>query len=182
MSCNKRLCVAFVWTLWLSLVGSPCVILMTLLAGCQWCDPFDETAHVPRRPSDAYWSTCTFAANKIVTETPDEFESRTLNLAECILTALERNPKTRIAWQASRTRAFQVGQERSGFWPQLDLTGAMARNDMLDERKKLESPWNATNALFGVRYLILDGGLRNARVRGAEAELMAANFQHNTVL
>jgi len=158
------------------------VILVTLLAGCHCCDPFCETAHVPHCPSATYSPRCTFVADATAAVMPDEFEGRTLSLAECILIALQRNPQTRVAWQASRSSAFQVGQERSAYWPQVDLTGTVYRSDILEDRKKGESPRNTANAMFGVRYLLLDGGLRNARVRGAEAELMATNFQHNTVL
>jgi len=157
-------------------------ILMTLLAGCQCCDPFGETAYVSCGPSLACSPDSGFVADSIPSTMPDEFEGKTLSLAECILTALERNPQTRIAWQFSRSSAFQVGEERSGYLPQLDLTGSVYHSELLEDRKKAESPRNAATAMFGVRYLLLDGGLRNARVRGAEAELMAANFQHNTVL
>ncbi|MBC8873251.1 MAG: TolC family protein [Planctomycetes bacterium] len=158
------------------------VVLVMLFAGCSWRDPFCETAHVPYRPSATYSPTYAFVADATATALPDEFEGRTLSLAECILTALERNPQTRIAWQASRSSAFQVGQERSSYLPQVDLTGALSHSELLEDRKKAESPRNAVNAMFGVRYLLLDGGLRNARVRSAEAELAAANFQHNTAL
>ena len=158
------------------------VILVTLVAGCHCGDPFCETAHVPYRPSATYSPRCAFVADATAAVMPDEFEGRTLSLAECILIALQRNPQTRIAWQASRSSAFQVGEERSSYWPQLDLTGSIARSDVLEDRQDLESPRNTASASFGVRYLLFDGGVRNARVRGAEAELMAANFQHNTIL
>ena len=157
-------------------------MLTTLLAGCQWCDPFGETAYAPCSPSVACPSESVLIADNIPPEMTSEFEGRTLTLADCILTALERNPQTRIAWQASRSSAFQVGKERSGYLPQVDFTGAAIHSELLEDRKKAESPRNALNAMFGVRYLLLDGGLRNARVRSAEAELMAANFQHNTAL
>lgn len=157
-------------------------MLTTLLAGCHWCDPFGETSYVSYSPSMACPSEGVFSADAIPAETPGEFEGKTLSLAECILAALERNPQTRVAWQASRSSAFQVGQERSSYLPQVDFTGAATHSELLEDRKKAESPRNALNAMFGVRYLLLDGGLRNARVRSAEAELMAANFQHNTVL
>ena len=157
-------------------------MLTTLLAGCQCCDPFGETAYVPCSPSVACPSERVFVADAIPAAIPGEFEGRTLSLADCILTALERNPQTRIAWQASRSSSFQVGQERSNYLPQVDFTGAIYHSDLLEDRKKQEAPRNAVTAMFGVRYLMMDGGLRNARVRGAEAELMAANFQHNTVL
>ena len=65
---------------------------------------------------------------------PREFEGRTLRLAECILIALERNPKTRISWQASRSAAFQVGQERAAWLPTLDFTAAMDRSDTIEQR------------------------------------------------
>lgn len=157
-------------------------MLTTLLAGCQCCDPFGETAYAPYSPSAACPTESILVADVIPAETPDEFEGRTLSLADCILIALERNPQTRIAWQASRSSAFQVGHERSSYLPQVDFTAAAVHSELLEDRKKAESPRNALNALFGVRYLLLDGGLRNARVRSAEAELLAANFQHNTAL
>lgn len=158
------------------------LLLVMLVAGCGWCDPFCETANVPYGPSAVYSPACTFVPDATSAALPDEFEGRTLSLAECIVAALERNPQTRVAWQASRSSAFQVGQQRSSYLPQLDLTGTIYRNDLASDRQDQESPRNALNAMFGVRYLLLDGGLRNARVRSAEAELMAANFRHNTVL
>ena len=157
-------------------------ILLMLLVGCQSSDPFGETAHVSCRPSVTHPPKCTFEPSAVSEDKPEGFEGRTLGLAECILTALERNPQTRAAWQASRSNAFQVGEERSAYWPRLDLTAAIDRDATIEDRDKNESPRNAASTGFGVRLLLLDGGLRNARVHAAEAELMAANFQHNTVL
>lgn len=43
-------------------------------------------------------------------------------------------------------------------------------------------PNNRYDATFGVRWLVFDGGGREARVQAAVAEVLVAGFQHNTVL
>lgn len=43
-------------------------------------------------------------------------------------------------------------------------------------------PQNRYEASFGLRYLLFDGGGRKARIAGAKADLLAANFRHNAVL
>jgi len=164
--------------------GMPCRLLpiLTLLVGCSCVDPWCETARTPRCPSDEYPTAPALVAKARPGRMPREFEGRTLSLAECMVIALERNPKTRISWQASRSAAFQVGQQRSAWLPTLDFTAAMDRNDTIEQRDKDESPNNAVTSRFGVRYLLSDGGLRNAQVSSAESELLAADFRHNTVL
>lgn len=162
----------------------PCCLLpiLTLLVGCSCVDPWCETAHTPRCPWDEYPAASAFVAEAPLGKMPSELEGRTLSLAECILIALERNPRTRISWQASRSAAFQTGQQRAAYLPMLDFTAAMDRSDTIEQRHKGESPSNAVISSFGVRYLLFDGGLRNARVSSAESELLAADFRHNTVL
>lgn len=164
--------------------GVPCCLLsiLTLLVGCSCVDPWCETAHTPRCLSDEYPAAPALVAKARPGKMPPEFGGRTLSLAECILIALERSPKTRISWQASRAAAFQVGQQRSAWLPTLDFTAAMDRSDTIEQRDKDESPSNSVISSFGARYLLLDGGLRSAQVSGAESELMAADFRHNTVL
>ena len=157
-------------------------MLTTLLAGCQWCDPFGETDCVPCSPSAPYSPCAILAADTLTPLMGGELEGATLSLAECIVTALQRNPQTRVAWQASRSQAFQVGQERSALLPQLDFAAGTTRTATIKDRDRGQNPRNDINALFGVRWLLLDGGLRIARVRGAEAELLAVNFRQNTVL
>jgi outer membrane protein TolC len=76
-----------------------------------------------------------------------------------------------------------VGEKRAAFFPSVGLTSEARRADpaLLDggaERK----PANSFDAGLGLQYLIFDGSGRSSRVRGAEADLLAANFRHNATL
>lgn len=164
--------------------GVPCCLLpiLTLLVGCSSVDPWCKTAYTPRCPSDEYPAAPAFVAKARPGKMPREFQGRTLSLAECIVIALEHNPETRMSWQASRSAAFQVGQQRAAYLPTLDFTAAVDRSDTIEQRDEDESPNNVATTSFGVRYLLFDAGLRNAQVNSAESRLLAADFRHNTVL
>jgi outer membrane protein TolC len=112
-----------------------------------------------------------------------EVDGRILGLAQCIKIALERNPETRIAWQASRSAAARVGQARAGYMPAADFSAGANRGDpvSLDSQQDTGAA-DTFKAGFGVRYLLFDGGARSAELEGAEAELLDTNFQHNTTL
>ena len=104
-------------------------------------------------------------------------------MAQCTAIALERNPETRSSWLSSRSAAAAVGETRAAYLPSLELTSEARRGDPTSlDGKQEEGPVNAFDAGFRVRHLLFDGGERISRVRGAEAELLAVNFRHNTVL
>ncbi len=67
--------------------------------------------------------------------------------------------------------------------PSVDLTAGADRADTvsLDSREDTGAH-DTVDAWFGVRYLLFDGGARSARLKGAEADLLAADFQHNAKL
>jgi len=111
------------------------------------------------------------------------FDGRTLSLAQCMEIALERNPETRVSWQRIKTAAAGVGQARSGYLPSADFTAGANRGDPVSLDNSQQTGAASTFAAgFGVRYLLFDGGLRSAGLKGAEAELLNANFQHNATL
>jgi len=97
--------------------------------------------------------------------------------------ALTRNPETRESWQRARSAAAAVGQARSAYLPSADFTAGADRSDpvSLDSQQGL-GPANTFDAGFGVGYLLFDGGARTAVSKGAEADLLGANFQHNATL
>jgi len=109
-------------------------------------------------------------------------KNRELTLAECIQMALERNPRTRISWHSSRAAAARLGEEKAAYLPTAEFTAGAQRADSVSLEKEQTGPENAFDAGFGVRYLLFDGGARSARVKGAEAGLLATNFRHNTTL
>ncbi|MFP4028412.1 MAG: TolC family protein [Candidatus Brocadiia bacterium] len=108
-----------------------------------------------------------------------------LDLAECMVVALENNPRTHSAWRAARAAAAEVGGEKADYLPQADFTSGVTRSDRADITSSTSSqtgPTTTYDAAFGVRYLLFDGGRRAAGVSGAKARLHAANFRHNASL
>ncbi len=140
--------------------------LALLAAACSARDP------LPIAPS----------SQRVAREEPRSAPKGTLSLAECVAIGLERHPLARGAWEAARAAAARVGEEKAAYYPSLDAVVGAARTDTPELREKGTSPESDLHAGFGVRYLLLDGGLRNARVRGAEAEFLASRFRHDTTL
>ena len=152
--------------------------------GCATNDPLRTREHRPASSSSLYVSSIPGSASARSRATPEQdIADRTFTLAECIKIALERNPRTRSSWHSSRSTAAKVGQAKSAYLPSADFTTGARRGDLVSLDTNQETgPANAFDAGFGVRYLLFDGGDRSARVKGAEAELLAANFRHNTIL
>lgn len=119
--------------------------------------------------------------SKMRTDIP-EIKGRALTLSYCIRIALERNPRTRMAWQNVQSAAARVGEERAAYLPLARLTLGAVR----EHSDPLFSSWYRENILYNIRfrasYLLFDGGARSARVTGIKAELLSTNFQHNAIL
>lgn len=146
-----------------------------LFAGCAGIDPWGDLGRVPPIPSRAY-------PDLPPPPAPEALPGRTLTLPECIAVALERNPATRASWLAARSAAARVGEEKAAYLPAASFGAQAVRSDTPEFRDDGLSPQTDLRAGFGVRYLLFDGGLRYARVRGASADLLAANFRHSTAL
>ena len=154
-------------------------IWVLTLAGCAGMDPWGALDRSPGSPASPYAFS---AEGREIPPLPSEFKGRRLTLARCISIALERNPETRASWESAKSAAARVGEEKAAYLPSVDFVAGGSRSDTPEFRDKNESPKDDFSAGFGVRYLLFDGGLRYARVRGAEAGLLAANFRHNAVL
>jgi len=149
-------------------------------AGCSNLDPWSEMQNAPTAPGTV---SSVSPASEPATSRPSDLAGRKLTLAESIVLALENNPQTTSSWQAARAAAARVGQAKSEYLPTVGFTSSAARGNSTELVDKADAGVkNTFDAVFGVRYLLFDGGGRKASVQGAEAELLAANFQHNTVL
>jgi len=161
----------------LSIAAAVCVSLA--LSGCGTTDPWSEMSKAPRSRSALFGSTPDGASSQL----PAEPFARELTLAECIRVALERNPRTAASWQTARAAAARVGQSRSEYLPTVGFGADAARANPAELDGKADSgAQNTFDARFGVRYLLFDGGGRRARLNASQADLLAANFRHNTVL
>ncbi len=105
-----------------------------------------------------------------------------MSLAECVRFALENNPSTRAAWMAAQAAASNVGVKKSAFYPTVTVGGSTSVSDSgnLDRRENAVG-WGVTGR-FSVGYLLFDGGSREGQLEGAQADLRAADFRHQTTL
>lgn len=105
-----------------------------------------------------------------------------LTLAQCVQIALESNPRTAASWRACRAAAAGVGRAKAAYLPSASLAAGASRGREADGGDGNPAARNTFDAAFGVRWVVLDGGSRQAAVQAAEAEALAAGFRHNTAL
>ena len=157
--------------------------------GCVSVGPRDSWNRIPTAPSAYYRPIADAEARsdqrpeREQTRAPTPEKNAPWTLAECLRTALERNPRTRASWEAARAAAARVRENRAAYLPSVDLRSETARGRTvaLDSEKEGNTR-NTYAAGIDVSYLLFDGGARRARVEGAEAALLEADFRHNTTL
>jgi len=168
-----------------SIVDITMLLIVFLLVGCA---NVETLAQPPSSASSMFIApaqdiTVAKPPSRAKPEVPPEIKSKTLTLADCMKISLDRNPQTRVTWQATQSAAARVGEEKAVYFPSVELAMTDERADPTSfNNKEINGPGNTYEAGFGVRYLLFDGGARSARVSGAESELLAANFRHNTTL
>ena len=162
------------------------VLTLGFTSGCAFRTPGHLLEGIPASPSSVYVPRSPLPTPKPMSIQDDQsalHEGQVLSLAQCIEIALARNPETRESWQRARSAAAGVGQARSPYLPSIDFTAGASRSDPVSFDGQQETgPANTFDAGFGVRYLLFDGGARSAGLKGAGAELLDANFQHNVTL
>jgi len=158
-----------------------CLFIMAA-SGCVSLHTRDSSERIPSAPSVPFRAsakTASTLARQI--PPPDDAvlpipsaEDGPLTLADCMGIALERNPRTHRSWQAAQAAAARVDEQRSAYLPDVDLRAeaARGRSVLLDSERASDTR----------DVLLFDGGARRARVEGAEAALLEADFRHNTAL
>jgi outer membrane protein len=155
------------------------------LGGCASLDPWGEYDALPESRSQSFEAEID-AEESAPADSPNlasELAGRTLSLGECVTIALEHNPRTAESWQAIRAAAARTGRAKADYLPIIGFTSSAARGEtvQLDRDTDLGTQ-NRYDGVFGLRWLIFDGGGREARVDAATAEVLAAGFRHNTAL
>jgi len=156
-----------------------------MFAGCANFDPWGEFGRVPASRSQSFDGDV--AGDDLgkgsVSRPAGDLAGRALSLTECITIALEHNPRTAESWQSIRAMAARVGRAKADYLPALGVTSSAARGDAAELDGKADfGTQNRYEAMFGVRWLLFDGGGREARVDATAAEVLAAGFRHNTAL
>lgn len=166
-------------------LGIAAAFLPLTLYGCGSLDPWGVLSQAPPSPSEPFTGDVEVGKEAAAATLPaaDALAGRTLSLAECIHIALEQNPRTTAAWQAARAAAARVGRAKGEYLPAIGFSAGASRGDAAElDGKDDPGVQKQYDAVLGVRYLLFDGGGRKARVEGATADLLAANFRHSTVL
>jgi outer membrane protein len=158
---------------------------LATLSGCAHVDPWGEFDNLPESRShrfDAESEDCEVheaGPSKLA----DELAGRTLSLAECLTIALEHNPRTAESWQAIRSAAARSGRAKADYLPIVGFTSSAARGETVELNRNIDfGTQNRYDGVFGLRWLVFDGGGREARVDAAAAEVLAAGFRHNAAL
>jgi len=155
------------------------------LGGCAGLDPWGEFDALPESRSQPFAAEID-TKESATADSPDlapEFVGRTLSLGECVAIALEHNPHTAESWQGIRAAAARTGRAKAEYLPIIGFTSSAARGDAVELDEKTDfGTQNRYDGVFGLRWLIFDGGGRKARVDAATAEVLAAGFRHNTAL
>ncbi len=153
--------------------------IASVTVGCLHPDPLSTTPGLPVGPFAVYDQ-----AEEPVPVIPARWpEQGRFTLARCIELALHHNPRTSISWHSVLASAAQLGQQRSRYLPQAELSATGQRRKYQDLAGIEEAVKTETyDASVTVTQLLLDGGVRSANVNAAEAALRASAFRHNVEL
>jgi len=157
----------------------------TALGGCASLDPWGAFKALPALRSEAFDGEMN-PNESVANDSPNlagKLAGRTLSLGECVTLAMEHNPRTAESWQAIRAAAARTGRAKADYLPIIGFTASAARGNAseFDNRADLGTQ-TRYDGVFGLRWLIFDGGGREARVDAATAEILAAGFRHNAAL
>ncbi len=169
-----------------------CLCLAIVVGGgCTALNTRDDAARIPSAPSASFRASAE-TTSALARQMPPPNDARLpepvavdgpLTLADCMGIALDRNPRTRASWQAAKAAAARVGEERAAYLPSADLSAGAARGKSVSLDSDRENNTRDSYAAgIDVSYLLFDGGRRRARVEGAAAALLEADFRHNTTL
>ena len=155
------------------------------LGGCAGLDPWGEFDSLPAARSQPFKAEIT-EGQLGEANSPDlatELAGRPLSLGECITIALENNPRSAESWQVIRSAAARAGRAKADYLPVIGFSSSASRGDTAELDGQADpGAQNRYEAVFGLRWLLWDGGGREARIDVAVADVLAAGFAHNATL
>ncbi len=109
-------------------------------------------------------------------------DADSLSLEQVVDLALRNNPETRASWSASLAAAARLGQERSAYYPRLDLTADAGRTRGSAAAGRIPYQQVTFGPEVILNLLLFDFGQREALVESARQELHARNWTHNSTV
>jgi outer membrane protein TolC len=140
---------------------------------------------IPPAP-DAVWQPrgAHALAKESVTKPHDQISfasGKIYTLAELIDLAELHNPETRIAWEAAKSKADELGIARSSLYPTLSAVavGVSLRTATLIGEYYNRQTEGIFEPVLHVEYLVFDGGGRSGEIDVAKANLLASDLAFN---
>ena len=156
-------------------------LLLSIALGVSGC----QTLSSPAR-SDEPWSSASWEIQKNLNDTTwtnlrnQKIDNKQpLDLNGLIDIALRKAPALRQSWRQARAYEAALKQAESKLYPNVDLTGKITRS-----RDKGSSASSDTDQIkYGpsadITYLLFDFGGREAAIKGAQNDLIGANYTFN---
>jgi hypothetical protein len=160
------------------------VAKVALLVGMLACRSLSAQSTSPSADKPWHSKAEKYVARDLVANrqpTYDVNPARVYTLPELIDLAEMHNPETRVAWEAARERAAEVGIALSAYYPTLTAVGLAStiRDAALIGEYFHRQTLGIFEPTLHVEYLICDFGGRGGAVDVAKANLITANLQFN---
>ena len=161
----------------------PVLAAAAFTCGCVSSDPFGVNRRVPARPSSHFRAPAGEAPAPVMQAPPPSLGEASLSLGQCVRIALENSPRLKRSWHGTRSAGAALGESRGLYLPRLELAAdAERRQAQVITEVTDKFMRSSRSAGFTLRQMLLDGGGRRAEVDSAEAALLSAGFQHNSLL
>lgn len=135
----------------------------------------------PASPSQPWQDTmqATAPARSIPAIVPDP--AKIYTLAELINIAEQNNPDTRVAWEAAKARAAELGISKSTLYPTIAAaaTGQTVRTNILFAPAWVRQTLDSWIPALEVEYTVFDFGRRLDEIAVSRYNLLAANLLFN---
>ncbi|MBC7781392.1 MAG: TolC family protein [Proteobacteria bacterium] len=164
----------------MSFIAGVSVIPSSGAAEQWWRDPLQLERLITQNPEQAWGGNRLPTIPKPSAELPNP--ERPLTLAELTDLSLRNNPQTRVAWQAARAAAAQVGIELADY--SLQASGALSylRARQVSQTGISQPVIERYAPSLTLSYTLFDFGVRSNQLEAARFNLLAANLSQNRTL
>ena len=105
-----------------------------------------------------------------------------LTLVQLTDLALQRNPKTQLAWIAIRSSEAGVELAKAGYWPTIDASVTAQRYRPLNFSGQAVNSQTRYGASVSLSYLLWDFGTRSGTLDTAKYELVSAHLSQDQTM
>jgi len=157
------------------------LVCLTAIYGCLPGAALKEEKGLPGSPSSVYLPpSAPLKAPKKQAAEGVSIEGKKLSLGQCIDIALRESPALRASWSRIKEAMAGVQAARSAYLPGIDLSAGASRSKTVQNGMEVTS--SSIDTGISLRYLIFDGGRRQAAVQASRAKAIQSGLRHNATL